>query len=88
MTFMHTKIERKLPKEVRQWLKKEAAEQKERYKRIVEEMKALDTTRDQWYEDFFERIQKYGFNADGDNRVKIPESDLPVRPKRKHKVVY
>lgn len=88
MTFMHTRIERKLPKEVRAWLKQEAREQKERYKKIVAEMKALDETRDQWYEEFLERIQKYGFNTDGDDRLKIPDSDLPVKPKRRHKVVY
>ncbi len=51
-------------------------------------MEALDTTRDQWYEEFFVRLQKYGFNQDGDQRVVIPESQLPVKPDRKHKVVY
>ena len=30
---------------------------------IVAEMKALDTTRDQWYEEFFERLKKYGEEA-------------------------
>ena len=88
MTFMHTKIERELPEEVIAWLKEEAAEQEERYKQIVAEMKALDTTRDQWYEEFLERIKKYGFNMDGDQRVKIPEEELPAKPDREHVVVY
>ena len=88
MTFMHTKIERELPKEVIAWLKEEAAEQEERYAQIVKEMKALDTTRDQWYEEFFERLKKYGFNMDGDQRVKIPEEQLPVKPDGEHVVVY
>ena len=88
MTFMHTKIERELPEEVIAWLKEEAAEQEERYQKIVEEMKALDTTRDQWYEEFFERLKKYGFNMDGDQRVKIPDEELPAKPDRDHVVVY
>ena len=88
MTFMHTKIERELPEEVLAWLKEEAAEQEERYQKIVEEMKALDPTRDQWYEEFFERLKKYGFNRDGDQRVKIPEEELPAKPDREHVVVY
>ncbi|MEJ2602590.1 MAG: hypothetical protein P8172_04750 [Gammaproteobacteria bacterium] len=88
MTFRDTRIERDLPAEVRKWLEEEAAEQEERYRRIVEAMEALDPTRDQWYEEFFERIRRHGFNVDGDQRVQIPEHDLPVRPDRKHKVVY
>ena len=58
MTFMHTKIERELPEEVLAWLKEEAAEQEERYQQIVQAMKDLDTSRDQWYEEFFERLKK------------------------------
>ena len=88
MTFLNTRIERELPDEVKKWLEEEIAEQDERYKKIVAEMEALDPTRDQWYQEFFERIQKYGFNRDGDDRVKIPESQLPVKPDGKHKVVF
>lgn len=88
MTFMHTKIERELPDEVVQWMKEEAAEQEKRYQQIVQAMKDLDPTRDQWYEEFFERLKKYGFNRDGDQRVRIPEEELPVKPDRKHVVVY
>jgi len=88
MTFRNTRIERELPQEVREWLEEEVAEQEERYRKIVAEMEALDPTRDQWYEEFLECIQEHGFNMDGDQRVKIPEHDLPVKPERKHKVVY
>ena len=88
MTFMNTKIEREIPEEVLAWIKEEASEQEERYQKIVAEMKALDTTRDQWYEEFFERLKKYGFNMDGDQRVKIPEEQLPVKPDGEHVVVY
>jgi alkylation response protein AidB-like acyl-CoA dehydrogenase len=88
MTFLYTKIERELPEEVKKWLAEEIAEQDERYQKIVAEMAALDTTRDQWYEEFFERLKKYGFNQDGDQRVKIPDEELPAKPDRKHTVVY
>ncbi|MDJ0750015.1 MAG: hypothetical protein QNJ11_11055 [Woeseiaceae bacterium] len=88
MTFLYTKIERELPEEVRKWIEEEAAEQEERYQKIVAEMEALDTTREQWYEEFFERLKKYGFNQDGDDMLVIPEEELPVKPDRKHKVVY
>lgn len=88
MTFMYTKIDRELPPAVVKWLKEEVTEQDERYQKIVAEMKALNETRDRWYEEFFERLQKYGFNMDGDTRVKIAEADLPVKPEGEHVVVY
>ena len=88
MTFRNTKIERELPDEVRKWLDEEIKEQDERYQKIVDEMRALDPTRDQWYEEFFERLKKYGFNVDGDQRVKLKDEELPVKPDRDHAVVY
>ena len=88
MGFLNTRIERELPDEVKKWLEEEIKEQDERYARIVQEMKDLDPTRDQWYEEFFERLKKYGFNQDGDQRVKIADEQLPVKPDRDHVVVY
>jgi hypothetical protein len=88
MTFKYTKIERELPDEVRQWLAEETAEQDARYQQIVAAMEALDDTRDQWYEEFFERLKTYGFNMDGDQRAVIPDAELPVKPDGKHSVVY
>lgn len=88
MTFMNTKIEREIPEEVIAWMKEEAAEQEERYQKIVQAMKDLDPTRDQWYEEFFERLKKYGFNRDGDHRDIIPDEELPAKPDREHVVVY
>ena len=88
MTFKNTKIERELPAEVRKWLDEEIKEQDERYQKIVDEMRAIDPTRDQWYEDFFERLKKYGFNTDGDQRTKLSDDELPVKPDRDHVVVY
>lgn len=88
MTFLNTKIPHEISDAVRQWLEEEDAEQEERYRKIVAEMEALDATRAQWYEDFFERLKKYGFNMDGDERLKVPDEQLPVKPDRKHTVVY
>jgi len=88
MSFLNTRIERELPDEVRKWLEEEIKEQDERYQKIVAEMKDLDPTRDQWYEEFFERLKKYGFNQDGDQKLKLAEEDLPVKPEREHVVVY
>ncbi|MDJ0709193.1 MAG: hypothetical protein QNJ14_02330 [Woeseiaceae bacterium] len=88
MGFLNTKIERELPEEVKQWLEEEIKEQDERYAKIVQEMKDLDPTRDQWYEEFFERLKKYGFNEDGDRRRKLDDAEIPVKPERDHVVVY
>ena len=88
MGFLNTRIERELPDEVKKWLEEEIKEQDERYAKIYQEMKDLDPTREQWYEEFMERLKKYGFNEDGDRRVKIPEEQLPVKPDRDHSVVY
>lgn len=88
MPFLTDEIEHEISDEVKRWLEEEIKEQDERYAKIVAEMKALDPTRDQWYEEFFERLKKYGFNQDGDMRVKIPDEELPAKPDRDHKVVY
>ena len=88
MSFLMTRIERELPDEVKKWLEEEIKEQDERYAKIVQEMKDLDPTRDQWYEEFFERLKKYGFNQDGDQKVKIADEQLPAKPDREHTVVY
>ncbi|HJL92936.1 MAG TPA: hypothetical protein QGF04_04050 [Woeseiaceae bacterium] len=88
MSFRNTRIEYKRSEEAAKWLEEEVSEQLQRYKKIVAEMKAMNKERDQWYEDFFSRIQTQGFNTDGDTRVKISDNDLPVKPGADHKVVY
>ena len=88
MTFRNTQIDYERSEEATKWLEEEISEQIERYKKIVAHMEEISEERDQWYEDFFNRIKYQGFNADGDNRVKIPDADLPVKPEGKHKVVF
>ncbi len=81
-------IEHKVSREVKAWLKKEAAEQKERYKKIVAEQEALSPKRDKWVADFLERIQSRGFNVHADMLRKIPAAEIPKKPRRKFKVVF
>jgi len=88
MTFQHTFIDHELSEAVKAWLEEEIAEQEARYRKIVQEMDDMAELREQWYRDFLDRIQRYGFNVDGDLKVKIPADDIPVRPEGHHKVVY
>lgn len=81
-------IEHKVSREVRAWLRKEALEQKERYKKIVAEQDALSPKRDKWVAEFLHRIQTRGFNVHADMRRKIPDSEIPKKPRRKFKVVF
>ncbi len=88
MTFKDTHIEYERSAEATKWLEEEIAEQQARYEKIVADMEALNEQREQWYAEFLDRIQTYGFNEDGDRRVKIKPEDIPVRPDGPHKVVY
>lgn len=88
MTFRNTRIDYERSAEAAHWLDEEIAEQQARYEKIAAEMEAMNQQREQWYEEFLERIQTHGFNEDGDRRVKIDSADIPVRPDRTHKVVY
>jgi hypothetical protein len=75
-------------RQVQAWLKQEWKEQQERYKKIVAEMEALAPQREQWIEEFYQRIQTRGFNVHADIRRKIKPEEIPSRPKRKRRVVY
>lgn len=88
MSFKHTFIEHERSAEETAWLEEEIAEQQARYEKIAADMEAMNEQRERWYSEFLERIQTYGFNEDGDRRVKIKPEDMPVRPDAPHKVVY
>ena len=88
MSFKNTFIEHERSAEEIAWLEEEIAEQQARYEKIVADMDAISDLREQWYAEFLERIQTYGFNEDGDRRVKISPDDIPVKPEGPHKVVY
>lgn len=75
-------------REVEAWLKREVAEQKRRYKKIVHEQEALSPKRDRWIAEFLQRIQTRGFNVHSDQLRKIRPEEIPQKPKRKFRVVF
>ena len=75
-------------REVEAWLRQEKAEQKQRYAKIVAEQEALTPKRDQWIADFLQRIQTSGTHVHWDQMRKVRPEEIPVKPKRKFRVVF
>ena len=71
----------------RAWLEENLAEQERRYAEIVTAMEALGPQRDAWINAFLGRIQRRGYNEDGDRLRRIGADEIPKRPRRPHKVV-
>lgn len=89
MTFKNLFIDHKRTREEEEWVREEIAEQEERFAKIDRQMRDLAPRRAKWYEEFFDRISFRGFNADGDDKVKIKREDLPVKPEgREDRVVW
>lgn len=89
MTFKNLFIDHERSKEEEEWVREEIAEQEQRFAKIDRQMQDLAPTRAKWYEEFFDRISLRGFNADGDQKVKIKREDLPVKPDgREDRVVW
>lgn len=89
MTFKNLFIDHERSKEEEEWVREEIAEQEERFAKIDRQMRDLAPRRAKWYEEFFDRISFRGFNADGDDKVKIKREDLPVKPEgREDRVVW
>ena len=80
MTFLNKFIEHEVPEEVKEWIKGEIEAQEKRFAKIEQEMKDLAGQREQWYQEFFDRLTTIGFNMDGDDRMKLDPSQLPVKP--------
>ncbi len=87
MTFMNTKIEHEKSPESKKWIEDEAADQEALFSKISDAMEALKPKREKWYAEFFHRIKTKGFNHDGDDRVKIKEEEIPVKPEGRDDVV-
>jgi hypothetical protein len=80
---------RKRSPAVEKWLQRETREQATRYKKIEKAMNVtIAPERDQWITAFLERIQTRGFYVHSDLKRKIKPEDVPVKPKRKFKVVF
>ena len=80
MSFKDTFIEHEVSPEVREWIKGEVEAQEKRYVKIDQAMKDLAPKREQWYQEFFDRITTLGYNMDGDDKMLIDPKDLPVKP--------
>ena len=80
MTFLNKFIEHDVPEEVKEWIKRETEAQEERFAKIEQQMKDLAPTREQWYQEFFDRLTTIGFNMDGDDKIVLDPSQLPVKP--------
>ena len=70
------------------WLERNVAEQETRRATIEAEMDELAPQRDRWIAEFFDRIQRWGFNFNGDQRRKISKEELPTKPERPCKVNF
>jgi hypothetical protein len=81
-------IANKRSREAQAWLNREIKEQKTRYRKIVKEMDDLAPKRDKWVADFLHRIQTRGFHVHYDQMRKIRPEEIPVKPRRKFKVVF
>jgi len=89
MTFKNLFIDHERSREEEEWVREEIAEQEQRFAIIDKQMNDLAPTRAKWYEEFFDRISLRGFNADGDQKMKIKREDLPVKPEgREDRVVW
>jgi len=89
MSFKETFISHDRSPEVTAWIEEERIEQEERFRTIVKQMDAIEPLREKWYQEFFDRLTTYGFNKDGDMKVKIAPQDLPVKPEgRTNQVIF
>jgi hypothetical protein len=82
-------IKYKRSREAEAWLRKEVTEQKARYRKIEHEQHVtLAKKRDQWIDDFLERIQTRGYHVHFNMMRKIKPEEIPTKPRRKFKVVF
>lgn len=74
--------------EEKDWIEKNLADQQQRYTEITDEMERIAPERDAWIDEFLERIQTRGFNYNCDLLRKIPDDEMPKKPKRPFKVNF
>jgi hypothetical protein len=79
MTFKNSFIKHSLTPDVEAWIKEEVADQEARYLSVSRQMAELAPLREKWYQEFFDRLTTTGFNEDGDQKILIKTSDLPVK---------
>ena len=74
--------------EEKDWIDRNATEQRDRYTRIIAEMERIAPDRDAWIDGFLERIQTRGFNYNCDLLREIPDEEMPKKPARPFKVNF
>lgn len=88
MTFRNLKIDHERDPEAEAWIEEETREQEERFDKIAKQMDDLKPKREKWYQQFFDRIQNRGYNADADDKVKIAPEDIPLQDGREDQVIW
>lgn len=88
MTFRNLHIEHDRDPEVDEWIDEETREQEQRFTTIAQQMDDLKPKRLKWYQQFFDRIQTIGYNADADDKVQIASADIPLQADREDQVVW
>ncbi len=89
LSFSRGPANHEVPAEVQAWIAEREAEQLEHYQRIYREIEQLAPYRDQWIEEFFDRISgPRGFSVHAGQRKTIPKDQIPTRPDRPWRVVW
>ena len=89
MSFKNLFIPHDRTPEEEAWVEEEIEEQEARFLAIEQQMNDLATERETWYAEFFDRISTIGFNMDGDDKIRIPRDQLPLKPDdREDKVIW
>jgi hypothetical protein len=70
------------------WFKENVGDQKRRYAAIVKEMDSIEKDREKWYAEFLRIVSTKGWNVNGDQRMVVPASKLPKKPKGRSRVVF
>ena len=71
------------------WIREESGEQHKLYVKISKYInETMAPKRAKRFKAFLERIQTRGYSVHFDQMRKIPKSEIPKEPKRKHRVVF
>ncbi len=88
-SFSRGPVAHEVPAEVQAWIAAEDATQMGHYKRIYQEIERLAPYRDEWIEQFFDRISgPRGFSVHAGQRKTIPKEQIPQRPDRPWRLVW
>lgn len=88
LSFSRGPVLHEVPAEAQAWIEEEAKLQLGHYQRICREQEALSPHREQWVQEFFDRIVgPRGFSVHAGTRRTIKKEELAPRPERRWRVV-